>query len=324
MSNNVEAIKNAINSNLGRVGGWVSQSSVQHIAEQVARRGESGIRETVISAAGIQSESYTDVVDNVVKAIEAIEGIEETKTLNTTVTEDDVKAAIINVVGASTASTVQGTIDRVARAVANRGDAGLREAIVESAGSYANSYPEYVNDLVKALEAHDKNDEADASIKNIKHTIGDSLPAVHIPAGYLQNAVDALTEREYTIVENIVSAASLNFPSIGAEVVEEILSKAGLSIRPLPVVEEVEEDDNTDSEEAYEEENGTDEELASEEEEDATFPEEGELDDSAVEGDSDSVAKKGKKSKKDKRFRKMEKQVNKLVELANRHLGANI
>ena len=185
-------------------------------------------------------------------------------------------------------------------------------------GLYVATYPEYVNSIVTAVEALEgkaAESSPESGVKSIKHTIGEALPTIHIPADYYTKVVDALTEREHKIADALLGAASVNFPSISENTIKGIVAGAGLTFRPEPVVEVVPE-----PEVAPEAEDATAPEAA----EDATFREDRrDAETEAVTLDSnDGVVGEVATGKSDAdRLRKLEKQVKKLTKLAKRHLS---
>lgn len=78
----------------------------------------------------------------------------------------------------------------------------------------------------------------------IRNTITTALASKGISADgygeYIDVAVEALAEREYTIVETVVAKAENYYGSGYGEKAQEILSETSLSVRPAPepVVEE--------------------------------------------------------------------------------------
>lgn len=231
---------------------------------------------------------------------------------------NSIKAAITDNLGSLRSGTSPAQIERVATAILNRGNKSVRQTINDEVGYIPSTYSNVIDDIVAAIEALEGKaveTSPEAGVKSIKHTIGEALPTIHIPADYYTKVVDALTEREYEIADGLLSAASVNFPSISENTIKGIVAGAGLTFRPEPVVEVVPE-----PEVAPEAEDATAPEAA----EDATFREDRrDAETEAVTLDSnDGVVGEVATGKSDAdRLRKLEKQVKKLTKLAKRHLS---
>lgn len=113
---------------------------------------------------------------------------------------------------------------------------------------------------------------------------------------YVNAVVEAMEEREFTITETIVTETSRQFGVSEEDVTNAVKARTDLNFRPIPEpvfvptpIEDVDLDDLFDAEDALEA--------------------------------SDS---KGKKGSKGKRIDALESKLDKLIELANRHLGSSL
>jgi hypothetical protein len=127
----------------------------------------------------------------------------------------------------------------------------------------------------------------------IQSTVASALASAGLSqyTSHAEPVVTALEERDYQLVELITARVSSQF-NVPAETVQSELANIGMAVRPTPEPEPEAEDAGvpvSDGEEA-----------------------------------PAKKSKKGKKGKGDKRVARIEATVNKLVELAERHLGASV